>query len=754
MGILAGISTVVAIVFATLYFMDRQSSDEKMATIRELHKKLEESKKKLAEQSKAQQPGLKSIIDRSEEVVLLQKEIERLNTYIENKDRKIQAYEEKEKELQDSMNDKIKDKRISQLESENLLLKEQLRLKESPNGAAKSLKDSFQNQIYEKDSEISRLKKEIAELEEYAESREQEVKKLEDSNKKLQSAEKKLGEQAGMQQSPIEKRFTEQSVNPNPDILMKQKENLQKQLFEKDKEISAFKKNVSNLKKDLLYKDTVIRMLEDEKQSSTPKPVLRDPVKEAELKSLREHFQKREAELLEALKKEKERKEADNQEIQAETNRLKSELETIEMQIVEKQKELASWESQLDEKQKQLEQEYKKNGDAIISEARIKAKDIEESAMEKHISYQRYTEELARKGFKLRSGYDQWQFDWINDEDKKDRALLKDNIKRQREIIKMSFVNAVCWHSEGDTRKVSCDISCFKNYPFSSPKAKMAIMGVNYLERAMEEARPNFLKWGLQESLDYLMDMKANVESGMKMAWMQPEFDEDYIALKIEEITLRYNIELRKQHAREELKSKKDAEREEAKAQKEFERELKRAKKDEDEARKALEKAQLEAAKEEADKERLAKLQQQIEKLQTALKEAEERGQRIMSMAQQTRRGWVYIISNIGSFGDGVYKIGLTRRLDPMERVYELGDASVPFPFDVHAFIFSEDAPALETALHQAFDHCKLNSVNYRKEYFRVPLEKIKAKVKELGYDVEFEDYPYAPQFRDSVLRK
>lgn len=90
------------------------------------------------------------------------------------------------------------------------------------------------------------------------------------------------------------------------------------------------------------------------------------------------------------------------------------------------------------------------------------------------------------------------------------------------------------------------------------------------------------------------------------------------------------------------------------------------------------------------------------------MKEAEERGQRIISMAQQTRRGWVYIISNIGSFGEGVYKIGLTRRLDPMERVYELGDASVPFPFDVHAFIFSEDAPVLETALHQAFDKYKV----------------------------------------------
>lgn len=224
--------------------------------------------------------------------------------------------------------------------------------------------------------------------------------------------------------------------------------------------------------------------------------------------------------------------------------------------------------------------------------------------------------------------------------------------------------------------------------------------------------------------------------------------------MKTEEIKLRYNIDFRKQQAKEELRRQKDLEREEKKAQKEFEREIRKAKADEEEARKALERVELEAAKQQADKERFAKLQEQIEKLKAALKEAEERGQRIISMAQQTRRGWVYIISNIGSFGEGVYKIGLTRRLDPMERVYELGDASVPFPFDVHAFIFSEDAPVLETALHQAFDKYKVNSVNWRKEYFKVPLDAIKQKVLELGYEVDWEDYAYAPQFRDSVLRK
>lgn len=268
----------------------------------------------------------------------------------------------------------------------------------------------------------------------------------------------------------------------------------------------------------------------------------------------------------------------------------------------------------------------------------------------------------------------------------------------------------------------------------------------------------NVSKVGYDESLDKLMKTKTLCENYMKVRSKRKDgnvlFYTDYVNLKLEELKLTNDIHLLRERIKEERRIERERLADEMRAQKEFERELRKARADEEEARKALEKAELEAAKEKADAARFAKLQEQIDKLKAALKEAEERGQRIVSMAQQTRRGWVYIISNIGSFGEGVYKIGLTRRLDPMERVYELGDASVPFPFDVHAFIFSEDAPALETALHQAFDKYKVNSVNWRKEYFKVPLKAIKEKVAELGYEVDWEDYAYAPQFRDSILRK
>lgn len=117
------------------------------------------------------------------------------------------------------------------------------------------------------------------------------------------------------------------------------------------------------------------------------------------------------------------------------------------------------------------------------------------------------------------------------------------------------------------------------------------------------------------------------------------------------------------------------------------------------------------------------------------------------------RAGYVYIISNIGSFGENIYKIGMTRRLEPLDRVNELGDASVPFNFDVHAMIFSDDAPALENALHHAFESKKVNMINHRREFFKVTLDEIESVVK-ANFDktVEFKKIPDADQYRETLM--
>jgi hypothetical protein len=119
-----------------------------------------------------------------------------------------------------------------------------------------------------------------------------------------------------------------------------------------------------------------------------------------------------------------------------------------------------------------------------------------------------------------------------------------------------------------------------------------------------------------------------------------------------------------------------------------------------------------------------------VGELERRLEEAHANKERAVARAQLTRSGHVYVISNLGSFGEHVYKIGMTRRLDPLERIQELGDASVPFEFDVHAVIFAEDAPALETALHRAFADRRVNRVNERKEFFKVGIEEIAAEVR------------------------
>lgn len=224
------------------------------------------------------------------------------------------------------------------------------------------------------------------------------------------------------------------------------------------------------------------------------------------------------------------------------------------------------------------------------------------------------------------------------------------------------------------------------------------------------------------------------------MSYTDTHFDDDYLKSVYNYIEAKYLVV-----------QKQEEEREEREAQREYERAIKKALKDEEKAQEALEQKKREMAETQT-LEKIQKLQEQIQGLEKALVEARELRERAMSMAQQTKIGYVYVISNIGSFGKDVYKIGMTRRLDPMERVLELSNASVPFPFDVHTFIYSEDAPALEADLHRRFDAKKVNSINYRKEYFHVTLDEIKAALKEKGVDAQFVDEPDAFQYRESLV--
>ena len=226
-------------------------------------------------------------------------------------------------------------------------------------------------------------------------------------------------------------------------------------------------------------------------------------------------------------------------------------------------------------------------------------------------------------------------------------------------------------------------------------------------------------------------------------------FTKEFVALKFQECTLQYQFKMKEEREQEEQQRIKEQMREEQKAMLEYERALAKAQKEEQLFRDALEFARKElAASAENEK---AKLEDKVRNLEKMLLDAQESAQRAKSMAEQTRRGHVYIISNIGSFGDDIYKIGLTRRLEPLERVKELGGASVPFTFDVHAMIFSEDAPALEATLHREFTKRRVNQVNYRKEFFKVSLDEVRQKALDIfGKDIEFKMTALAEEYKES----
>ena len=248
--------------------------------------------------------------------------------------------------------------------------------------------------------------------------------------------------------------------------------------------------------------------------------------------------------------------------------------------------------------------------------------------------------------------------------------------------------------------------------------------------------------------------IRSSAEAISKLGGMMGiSITNDYLRLKSEELYLMYEYQLKKQEEKEAAKEARARQREEAKAAKELEEARKKLEKEQTHYQNALTKllAQINTASPselDALNAKRKELEGQLSKIDTEIKDVDYR-------AANQKAGYVYIISNIGSFGEDIYKIGMTRRLDPMDRVNELGDASVPFDFDVHAMIFTDDAPALETALHNAFADRKVNCINHRREFFNVTLDEIKQVVRQ-NFDktVEFVDIAPAQQYRESLLVK
>lgn len=224
-----------------------------------------------------------------------------------------------------------------------------------------------------------------------------------------------------------------------------------------------------------------------------------------------------------------------------------------------------------------------------------------------------------------------------------------------------------------------------------------------------------------------------------------------YLDLKLQELDVAMEYELKKQEEKELLREAREREREERKIQKQLDAEEKKINEQKKRVETDINKIGAELRESKSDEEK-EKLKLKIRELELALAKSNDDIEQIADKRKRTGAGYVYILSNIGSFGENVYKIGVTRRDEPQDRVRELSNASVPFKFDTHVFIFSKEAFELEKELHNRFDHKRVNKINSRKEFFNITCDDVKKIVEENKEFVHsFNDKPDAQEYYDTL---
>ena len=316
----------------------------------------------------------------------------------------------------------------------------------------------------------------------------------------------------------------------------------------------------------------------------------------------------------------------------------------------------------------------------------------------------------------------------FDDSDKYKDALLK--IKEsQKKVVKEKR------HIEGPTLTFEGDKK------FHTKIVKLVLLAYN---AAADDARHS-VRWNNFDRVTARFDKQRDTINSLTPLQITRSFHE----LKVKEIIYTFHREELRQKEKQERKEMQEQMKEEARVEREVEQARKQAERDAQIASKAV--AEVEARLRSATEEERSGFEAQLELLKQQLEDAMAANTKALSMAQQTKRGHVYVISNIGSFGEHIYKVGMTRRLVPEDRVKDLGDASVPFPFDIHAMIETEDAPALESELHRLLNGMRVNKVNHRKEFFNITLSDLKVFVQESLPDAEFIDLAEAREYRETL---
>lgn len=302
-------------------------------------------------------------------------------------------------------------------------------------------------------------------------------------------------------------------------------------------------------------------------------------------------------------------------------------------------------------------------------------------------------------------------------------------------------------------------VSYYDNWTVNGSKAKGRKMTNDNIKQILRsfnnecEAAINKVKYNNIQSIEKRI-IKSFEQLNKLNSSNRLSISEMYLDLKLNELYLAYEYERKKQDEKEALREQREREREEKALQKEIHSKKKLIDKDIKHYQNLINELKKKMNELTSEEERDS-IEQQIIDLNVKVNEREEEKKELDYRTAHASAGYVYVISNIGAFGDDVVKIGVTRRIDPLERINELSSASVPFKFDVHALIFSYDAYKLETELHQYFDSYRINKVNNRKEFFKVPISKIEEKLSEYGeLTIDFKANVDAEEYRESLLLK
>lgn len=383
------------------------------------------------------------------------------------------------------------------------------------------------------------------------------------------------------------------------------------------------------------------------------------------------------------------------------------------------------------QKLKKLEEEYKEKEFQLSRDLSTNVKSLKIDVEELKHEKQDIIEELnALKAEAITKHFDFSDFDHITSGEYKNKLALsrlnEEQDLKNNNLIKISYFNNDKKFISNNTKQI---IRLFN----SECDSIMTKVSVKNIDTSRNKITRSF------NSLNKLFETDG-IE--LKQKWLE---------IKLDQLNTLYLYEMKKNQEKEIQKEIKEQMIEEEKVRREIEKQKRQIEKDQKQFNNEISRMMKYLQKSSNDAEKDLYLDK-IRELEDKLKDLESKKEVVLEREENAKAGYVYVISNIGSFGDNIFKIGMTRRLEPMDRIKELSSASVPFEFDVHAMIFSENAPELENILHQAFREKSVNKVNYRKEFFKVSLDEIEDIVKK-NYDktVDFIRIPTAAEYRQTL---